>query len=451
MDKVFKTALVYPSYAAFNSRSGLEGTWINHGLATLIAYAEKLGEKVDLVDLRRLEDWDHFRRLIKDYDFVGYSVLTQDYKMAEKAISINREINQKVKICVGGVHVSVAVNDFINNKEIDYIITGEGELSFCQLIVSLKNLNFTERLIDGQKVDLAEIPFINRDNWVREKPAEFVGLAEPFFTMLGSRACMYNCSFCQPCSRTIFGKQERVRPPQHFINELKAIKNKYGLGSFIILDDNSFQNKSWLEKFIKLYKENQLTADFIMSARSNDICRQKDLLPVLSSIGLKYIICGFESGSQKILNHLRKGTTVEMNIEAAKLLHQNKIKFLANIMFGFSIEDKKDISLTALMVKKIKPDIFSPTTFTPYPGNDLAESYKKDGLILPNLGNLTRYPDRPKIKGVKYFHINWTLFKLQFFLAKDWERKIRTIAHYSILAIKIIKLKVYQWFYFVLK
>ena len=128
-----------------------------------------------------------------------------------------------------------------------------------------------------------------------------------------------------------------------------------------------------------------------------------------------------------------------MNYQAAELLHKNRIKFLANIMFGFSIETRKDIKLTAKMVRKIKPDIFSPTTYTPYPGNELTCEYRKAGLILPNLGNLTRYPDRPKIKGVKYLYINWILFKRQFFLVKGWIAKMRITKHYGVLEIKFIR------------
>lgn len=250
----FKTALVYPSYVVFNLRGGLEGTWINHGIACLIAYAKKMGETVDLIDLRRLKDWNDFKNKIKKYDLVGYSILTQDMETARQAINLNKQVNPQAKIVVGGVHVSVATEDFINDRKVDFIIIGEGEIVFCNLIKRLKsNSPPHQKILEDKRIDLNELPYIDRDLWTQERPAEFVGLKEPFFTLLGSRACIYNCRFCQPCSRKIFGTKERVRSPEHFIGELVELKKTYGLKSFIILDDNAFQNRNWIENVLMLY------------------------------------------------------------------------------------------------------------------------------------------------------------------------------------------------------
>jgi len=190
---------------------------------------------------------------------------------------------------------------------------------------------------------------------------------------------------------------------------------------------------------MKLYRENKIKARFILSGRSNNICANKDLLPLLKQSGLEYAIVGFESGSQKILNYLRKGTTVEQNYQAAALLHRAGIKIYADIMFGFTVETREDIRLTAKMVLAIKPEIFAPTTFTPYPGSDLSKEYSDKGIVLPTMGNPIRHPNRPKIKNVQYLYINFTLMKLRFMLAKGPIKKLRAIIKYSLIGQRIIK------------
>lgn len=240
MGNEFKVAILYPSYAAFNSYGGFEGTWVHHGISSIIAYSEKRGQAIDLIDLRRLKNWADFENIIKKYNLVGYSILSQDVNTALKAIKINKQINPAVKICVGGVHVSLKKEDFLDNEEVDFIITGEGEAAFYNLTQALINQEKTIRSTEGEKVALDELPNINRQDWGREKPAGFIGLDEPFFTLISSRSCLYNCSFCQPCSKIVFGNKERTRSPRHVIKEILELKAIYGMKSFFLIDDNVF-------------------------------------------------------------------------------------------------------------------------------------------------------------------------------------------------------------------
>ncbi|MDP1552876.1 MAG: radical SAM protein [Methanobacteriaceae archaeon] len=434
-----KTALVYPSYVSFTGKKSLEGTWIHHGISSIISYANKMEHNVDLIDLRQFSSWSDFEMLIAQYELVGYSILSQDLETALKCIKLNKNANPDVKIVVGGVHVTVNHEEFVKNDNIDFIIIGEGEIAFSNLINSLSSSKVLNKIIKGHKIELEKIPFIKRELWSNEMPSEFIGLEEPFFTLIASRACIYNCSFCQPCTKKMFGKKERIRSPENLVDEIVYLKENHDLKSFFILDDNAFQNRRWIKNFLEFYEKTNINAQFVMSGRSDNIYKNRDLLPKLSDLGLKYVLVGFESGSQKVLKYLRKGTTVEINEKAAKELHENGIGVYANIMFGFPIETKEDIKLTENMVKKIKPDLFSPTTFTPYPGNYLTDEYVEKGLLFPKLGNLTRYPDRPKIRGVDYLYINWTILKIQLFLSKNYAEMFKKIIYYSYLHLKIIK------------
>jgi len=399
-------AIVYPSYQAFKSKTkSLEWDvrWIQHGIASIIAYAKKEGIDVDLIDLRRLNDWDDFSSRIANYDIVAFSALTTDYPNTMKSIKITKEQNPKTKVVVGGVHPSIALEDFVNCKDIDFIVQGEGEIVFAELVKSILSKKKCNRIVRGTPViNLDEIPFIDRTLWERESP---IGLKykEPFVTILASRACVYGCKFCQPTARIIFGGRERCRSVENVIAELIQLREQYHFNFFLVHDDNFLQNKEWCEKFVKQYKENSFDAEFMIQARADLICRHEDLVKKLAGIGLSYTFVGFESGSQRILNYIAKGTTVEQNIKSAKILKKYDVKIFANIMFGVPTETREEAVQTEKMVDKIQPDHLSITYYTPYPGSFIADECKKNNLILvKEYDRMVRYPNEPKIKGIDY-------------------------------------------------
>lgn len=400
-----KVAMIYPSYTAFQKRSiGWESNWIHHGIASIIAYAKKEGIIINLIDLRRLRSCSEFENIIKEYKYVCLSILTQDVSMANICIEKIKEINNNAIVIVGGVHPSIMPKDFIDNRKIDYIITGEGEISLTNLIKSLmQGVSSSQTVIEGVKPELDNISYVNRELWLPEENSAF-GFKSPFFTLISSRACLRNCKFCQPCSRIVFGNKERNRSVKHVIGELKSLRKKYGLKSFMFLDDNILQNKKWIEEFIAMYKQEKFDAEFAMSASVNFICRNEEIMQELSEIGCRWFIVGFESGSQRVLDFLRKGTTVEQNKKATKILRRYNIKIMADIMFGVPTETREEAMKTVSLVREIKPEILSITFYTPYPGSDLAKYCEENDLIIPyrDYAELARYANRPKIKGIDY-------------------------------------------------
>jgi radical SAM superfamily enzyme YgiQ (UPF0313 family) len=119
---------------------------------------------------------------------------------------------------------------------------------------------------------------------------------------------------------------------------------------------------------------------------------------------MKWAMVGFESGSQRILDFLKKGVTVEENIKAAQILKQYGLKIFANYMFGVPTETNDEVKKTVRMIKEINPDCHSPTFFTPYPGSYLYDYVMEKNLSLMNAH--AKYDRSPasgeKIKGVDY-------------------------------------------------
>jgi radical SAM superfamily enzyme YgiQ (UPF0313 family) len=124
---------------------------------------------------------------------------------------------------------------------------------------------------------------------------------------------------------------------------------------------------------------------------------------MLKDAGMKVISIGFESGSQRILDMVDKGTTVTQNYIATKICGEAGIKIFANIMYGFPTETKIEQRETYELCKFIKGygSMISPAYFTPFPGSKLGDECIKNGLSLIDENTTTRF-GRDKIKGVDY-------------------------------------------------
>jgi len=121
-------------------------------------------------------------------------------------------------------------------------------------------------------------------------------------------------------------------------------------------------------------------------------------------------LIGFESGNQRVLNFLRKGTTVEMNYEAARICKKYGVRIWANYMLGMPTETKEEVKDTVKMIKAIKPYRPSPAFFTPHPGSDLYDYCEKNGLsLIKSHRDFSRSPTGPKIKGVDYVFLQEAL------------------------------------------
>jgi len=151
----------------------------------------------------------------------------------------------------------------------------------------------------------------------------------------------------------------------------------------------------------------------MLQGRADNICRLGNEIAEYKRLGLKAVIVGFESGNQRVLDFIGKGTTVEQNIEAAEILHRFGIKIVGNFMIGLPTETNGEIEDTVLLAKKIKPTIASCSFYAPMPGSDIYDYCLKNDLILEkDYVHLSRDPRRPKIKGVDYIFATKALYQI---------------------------------------
>jgi len=427
-----KTTLIYPGIAGrgFNCLSqGMDAGWVSHGLASISAAAKAEGFEVDLIDLRALQSWDHFREEFKlrDPDVIGFTMMSVDYNPVKRALAIAHEIKPEVVTIVGGPHVTLALQDSLRMPNVDYLMTNEGEVSFPKLLHAIEQGNPPKsKVIRGETPDLNAVPFVDRDLFLNEwrkwgytlnsPEVPFVSeLPGPFVTVIAGRGCVYNCSFCKPGEDYIFGKRVRRRSVDNVIRELRELRDKYHFRSFMFHDDCLTEDRKWVTEFCAKYKAEGFTQPFFCQSRADLISRHEDMVALMADAGLAGYFIGFESGNQRILNFLRKGTTVKLNLEAGRVCRKYGLAIWANYMLGIPTETKEEVMDTVNMIREIDPDYYSPAFFTPHPGTDLYDyCIEHDLSLITDYDSYRRNPTEPKIKGQDYEFLKW---------ARDYSQK----------------------------
>ena len=130
--------------------------------------------------------------------------------------------------------------------------------------------------------------------------------------------------------------------------------------------------------------------------------------------GLRGYFIGFESGSDRVLRFIRKGTKRAQNLAAARICRKYGIAIWANYMLGLPTETKEEVLETISMLKVIDPDYYSPAFYTPHPGSDLYDyCIQNDLSLIKDHDSFRRNPDEAKIKGVDYEWLMWALNESQ--------------------------------------
>ena len=404
-----KITLVHPlsglvSYA--DNRMTLENNFISLGLCYLASELKSKEYQVSLIDARRYQNEYEILYKILEFspDIIGFHCQCISYNFVKHMSElIKARYGNKHKICVGGIHPTLKPDDF---EFADYIFCGEGEKTFTERIGNLDG----DKVIQCERVeDLDNIRFPDREIYRDYKGKiqnKVVPLMEmPLVDIIIGRGCVYDCLFCQPSERKLFGKM-RMRSVDNVIEELKELYSRYQFKSVFIHDDTFTWNKKWLDSFFGAVSNLDFKFKFICQGTVRDLANGDELIKKMKSAGLETIIIGFESGSQRILDFIGKKVNVEDNIGVAEILKQNGIKIWANYMLGIPTETREDIDETLKMIKEIEPEHRSPSFFTPHIGTYLYDYCIENNLILTNdYDKQHRYPNEAKIKNIDYKYI----------------------------------------------
>jgi radical SAM superfamily enzyme YgiQ (UPF0313 family) len=422
--------LVYAGIAGKGFASigqGMDSGWISHGLAILSAVLKQEGHEVDLLDLRALSGWDQVREELvrRRPDVCGITMMSVDFNPAMRCAALIRETLPGCKVILGGPHPTLAPAEVLDDANVDYVISGEGEIAFPRLLRDLERGAKPPRLTIGEHPDLDKVPYADHDLFLNEwrrwgysidsPEAPFVPeLPPPFVTIIAGRGCIYNCAFCKPAESIIFGERVRRRSVANVIGELKLLRERYRFNSFMFHDDCLTENPRWVREFCQAYLAEGFTQPFFCQSRADIIVKHEETVALMAKAGLKGYFIGFESGSDRVLEFIGKGTTRAQNLEAARICRKYGISIWANYMLGLPTETQAEVRETISMLKEIDPDYYSPAFFTPHPGSRLFDYCQEHGLsLITSHDDYARNPNATKIKGQDPQFLQWALRESQ--------------------------------------
>lgn len=364
------------------------------GLMYVAAYAERnTDNKVEILDtiVERIS-YDQIGKEIerKKPDVVGIQVMTFTLIDAILTAKMVKKIDAEIKVVLGGPHVYIYPNETISREEIDYLVLGEGEIPFTGLIENLENvekLKETPGLVfkEGGKIvntglrgpveDLDLIPFPARHLTPYKKYYSLLAKRSPVTTMMSSRGCPYQCSFC---GRPHLGKKFRARSAKNVVDEIEECTHM-GIKEFFFYDDTFAVNRQRALDICSEILERNLDIGWDIRTRVDSV--DKELLLNLKSAGCERIHYGVESGNSEMLKVIRKGITVEQAEEAFRLTKEVGMQTLAYFMFGLPGETKPQIIDTIKFAKMLSPDYVHFSVLTPFPATPIYEKGLKDGTI----------------------------------------------------------------------
>lgn len=394
-----------PGFASLKVGGSNEASYVNHGLCSISAVLKEKGHECWLIDLRGLQSWEHYEQVIQDqkFDLAIIGFMSCDAVFAEKMCALTKKHHPNIPIIAGGVHLSVTKAETFPN--VDHVVWGEGDLEVLNIVEKYENNESVATQIQASSVlDLDALPFEDRGlfNNIMETGSPLLpALPTPFITVVFGRGCPYKCSFCYPSRDLIFGNKFRMRSVSHIMEELSSIRANSGIGSLMIHDD-LFSGGKWMPEFIESFGSTMGFIPFWAQMRADWICKHPEYIKGLSETGLTWVSVGLEAGSQRMLDFMNKGTTVEQNIEACDILRRNKVNTFANFIMGYPEETPEDLQASVQMLKHIRPEWLAASTYTSYPGSDVFEYCKQHDLFMDEHYSTTRYPYERKIKGIDY-------------------------------------------------
>lgn len=206
-----------------------------------------------------------------------------------------------------------------------------------------------------------------RKTWMRSKGYFSMNMAT-------TRGCPFKCNWC---AKPIYGNRYNSRSPENVVAELKMLKEKYNFDHIWFCDDIFGLKPGWVHAFAALIEKEKLRFRFKIQARA-DLLLQEDYITDLARAGCENIWMGAESGSQKILDAMDKGTKTEQIAMATRLLKKNNIHPSFFIQFGYPGETKQDIFKTIQMINTLLPYEIGISVSYPLPGTVFHEKVKAE-------------------------------------------------------------------------
>lgn len=422
-----------------------------HSLLTIAAPLYKEGHKVTIIDQRVDKNWkDKLIKILGQKAIcVGISCMTgtQIYFAIEVAKIVREVTGGNVPLVWGGPHPSILPKQTLENEYVDIVCIGEADKVFYDLVKALgegktlseiKGIGFKDggRVIVNPQaplIDMEELlpvpwELINVESYIH--PDMYLKSLRILDIGQTSRGCPFNCGFC--CSASLRMRKWRAMSVEKSLKAIIEPIRNFKLDGVWIRDDEFYIDRQRADKICKQIINENLKIRWYTSGTRVDVFNKAsdEQTAVLRKSGAEVLKFGAESGTNRILEFINKGITVEDTLKANLKAKKHAITPAFALMIGFPTEKFEEIDNTIDIIFRLKKDnpkaqFESMTIYTPLPGTPMYELALEHGLKPPQ-----------ELQG----WIDWNFDEYDFsgkripwFNAKQ-RRKIGNISYMSVLA-----------------
>jgi anaerobic magnesium-protoporphyrin IX monomethyl ester cyclase len=343
-------------------------------------------------------------RLMREFDpeVVGLSVMTFQRRTAVRIVELVRSLKPKVRVVVGGYDPSLAPDAYVPTG-VDYIVRGEGELTFRELLRALEQGGSFDRICG--------LSYRNGDQWVHnpDRPIHRLEDGEVKlpnrsarvlrgYTLLGrqvdvietSRGCTYDCSFCSIIEMR--GRNFHTYSFDRVIADIRDARD-HGARTIFLVDDNITLNVHRFEALCHAIIEAGLNKlDYFVQGMTSAIANQGETLaPLMRQAGFRYVFLGIENileGDLEFLHAAAKNAardnghnTGNATLKAIEYLHRNQMYVVGGLIVGNPDDTRESIEANLAFARRYVdwPYIQHPT---PYPRTPMTKDFRDQGLIM---------------------------------------------------------------------
>lgn len=295
-------------------------------------------------------------------------------------------------IVVGGPHATYFHREVLEEcAAIDIVVRHEFDTKIAGVVSNLSSLEkvngitfrHEDEIIDRGDGDFCDeldgIPMPDRDLVPWQWYLEAWYSRQPFMNMMTSRGCPYHCTFCL-WPRSMYGHKQRFRSLNNVFLEIHHLIDHYETREINIDDDTFTTKRERVIEFCRRLRKEDIHLIWTCNGRVDNL--DDEMLDEMKKSGCKMIRMGVESGSQEVLDKIRKGLTLKQIEEGFRLVKKHGIQALGGFMFGFPYDTKKTVEQTIQFAKRLSPDQVQFSLNMCYPGTSLYEYAKENRLCL---------------------------------------------------------------------
>ncbi|MDH4322486.1 MAG: B12-binding domain-containing radical SAM protein [Desulfobulbaceae bacterium] len=387
-----RIALITPPYHSGVVESA--GTWLNLGFVYIAGALRAAGYEVDYYDaMAHWHEWPQIRERITDFapDVVATTAFTPCIVDGVELLRLAKEINPRIVTVIGNVHATFCYDELLSDAAtpIDFIIRGEGEITFPALLECLNSGDDPDKVAgiafrrDGTVHATAAAPFIED---LDSLPTAWDLVEWPIYTyrpkkgstlaiVSSSRGCRQNCSFC---SQQLFWQRTwRARSPENFVAELEYLNREHGVNVAMLADEIPTLDRARWERILDLLIARQPGVKLLMETRVNDIIRDEAIMDKYRAAGIEHIYVGVEAGSQETLDIFKKGTKVAQSKRAIDIINNADIVSETSFVLGMPHDTPESIAKIVELAIHYNPDMAFFLAIAPWPYADLYPALKK--------------------------------------------------------------------------